>query len=909
MPPNGKTLSLLSRFPDFYDTGEATALHALAAALGVALEGAETDLIRVLRSHFVDTASTSSAHNPHAAHRGDLDRLFALYLERLGGTSQLVQVNNQFQPRDVLELETLVTEIVRPQTALGNYLQNLGPTAPSPPPIPYAYPPALLPPLARYHVDLAHRQDSVHFTPATWLQPANLLTRLLIGRDPLLQYLQSRLSETTQAALNRYTGTDAVPTDLLESFTTDLNRLLPERAFTQAMYHRRDYLRLGQALQAAWRTADHHRRQDPAFTFATDDLPQALARYLRKQLPLPVQKEIFWQQLEDGFTPTDLPELVTQLQPHLRDRLPQALVWQPLLDVAQNQATVAPAPDNMRLSLVVVTALLQAATQAMLSHVVSPNGQFPTLQAKALAQLARYAPETPRDRIRHNRLCLEASYPTDVFPSGVPTEAEVRETVVTLLNQVILPDSNFYSNNEDFFKYLLLDPETQDLIQASPLEARLQRRRNRLLLEAAFPTALQKSYVPYRERLRDLIQVLMRGASTQQGIVDIVAANLGIFADSEAAQKARKTITIQEYQPVLISEQDINVIPRAEEAPDDEGRLPHCFALTNPNVEPTAITLYVQITDQRQNSRSSLAPISGLTLVDAATDQPYFTCDRTLQAGDRLRLQMDGRLFLNDIKIATVSALVLPLGTSEWYWTAQVGEWPGRFDQGQFEFSRFDQKLSTIEPLTAEQANNYKITLSYNLQKLTPGFFQVNVPWDIPGFTDRFDDNTDHPRRQIPGIINRVRAAGTHFAIAYTKTFREEHSLQTKLILLGHKTLDEETHALADHPFPSWITTFQEQHPIQHWLTLAPGFLEHNDLQALLTVIPADRTSHPWFDQLARQSPDHPPHFVEEQTMQDTLAMGANQAATILEHDLDDRLFFSGVFDYTEFDSGGNTFA
>lgn len=86
--------------------------------------------------------------------------------------------------------------------------------------------------------------------------------------------------------------------------------------------------------------------------------------------------------------------------------------------------------------------------------------------------------------------------------------------------------------------------------------------------------------------------------------------------------------------------------------------------------------------------------------------------------------------------------------------------------------------------MTAAQARNYTFIVNSDLVGLTPGCFQINVPWDIPGFTDRFDDNTDHPRRQIPGIINRVRAAGTHFAIAYTKTFRDRHALHTQLTLI-----------------------------------------------------------------------------------------------------------------------------
>lgn len=184
--------------------------------------------------------------------------------------------------------------------------------------------------------------------------------------------------------------------------------------------------------------------------------------------------------------------------------------------------------------------------------------------------------------------------------------------------------------------------------------------------------------MPYRERLRDLIQVLMRGASTQQGILDLVAANLGIFADSEAAQAARKTITIEEFQPVLESE-TVRVMPSVREAADGaaatDGWL-NPFTLTNPNVEPTAITLALSLTASPTIAKASLARISRLTLVNAEDQRPYFTYGGGLEAGDNLRLQADGRLVRNGAYIATMSPVVLPVGHSNWYLTAHVGSGP-----------------------------------------------------------------------------------------------------------------------------------------------------------------------------------------------------------------------------------------
>jgi hypothetical protein len=64
-----------------------------------------------------------------------------------------------------------------------------------------------------------------------------------------------------------------------------------------------------------------------------------------------------------------------------------------------------------------------------------------------------------------------------------------------------------------------------------------------------------------------------------------------------------------------------------------------------------------------------------------------------------------------------------------------------------------------------------------SLTRLKPGFFTVYIPWDMPGFTDRFEELADHPRTQIGYIVNKVKAAGVDTAIVYEKRFSDMHEM------------------------------------------------------------------------------------------------------------------------------------
>ena len=70
---------------------------------GHQLDATEADEYRVLRAHHVETADNQGfqGYTAPPAKRGDLDKIFALYLEALGGTALLVKTSPRFTARSL----------------------------------------------------------------------------------------------------------------------------------------------------------------------------------------------------------------------------------------------------------------------------------------------------------------------------------------------------------------------------------------------------------------------------------------------------------------------------------------------------------------------------------------------------------------------------------------------------------------------------------------------------------------------------------------------------------------------------------------------------------------------------------------------------------------------------------------
>ena len=79
-----------------------------------------------------------------------------------------------------------------------------------------------------------------------------------------------------------------------------------------------------------------------------------------------------------------------------------------------------------------------------------------------------------------------------------------------------------------------------------------------------------------------------------------------------------------------------------------------------------------------------------------------------------------------------------------------------------------------------QQTSAFTIEIISTVSKLNPGSFVVQIPWDIEGFTDNINQFGDRPREQLKYIVDKVKAAGVFAAIAYEKSFKEEHELEDR---------------------------------------------------------------------------------------------------------------------------------
>lgn len=263
----------------------------------------------------------------------------------------------------------------------------------------------------------------------------------------------------------------------------------------------------------------------------------------------------------------------------------------------------------------------------------------------------------------------------------------------------------------------------------------------------------------YRQRIRGLIEVLKSGASTKQGIINIVAANLGIVGEDEKAIAARNQIRILEFLPKFETfTWSVEPYPGNSE-----------FTVQNPNVVETYPEIRLRI-----KSKVPL-PLTNPRIVNRTTGE-FTKYECTIKDGDLLSFFADGTAYLNGIPInVTRRTPILWPGLSNWRFEAMIGEPIAKFDEALFDFSRFQQ--GELKPLDLEQARQFKIDITMTIAKITPGSFMVQIPWDIPGFSENLDKFADRPREQIKYIVDKVKAAGVFAVIGYEKTLSENHEL------------------------------------------------------------------------------------------------------------------------------------
>ncbi|HET7462023.1 MAG TPA: hypothetical protein VFJ82_12275 [Longimicrobium sp.] len=776
-----KARGILLRLPHFYHPdGAGKLLVDVVDGVGTALERAETDLYRVLRSHHVQTADNDATGGFTAppGERGDLDRILALYLEELGGTSQLVKVSPAFTARSI-DTRRLARRLAgREPLAVRLRAGFAGAT-----------------------LDLLRRFDPAWAGfRASEILPGLVLELLLAPAN--LAAVREPLSAAGRAWLDRLLAPADRPA--LESTEPDAEVLADLWA------------RLPAWSPEASRVPQGERARTSPLPYL---LRVLLALQVRERLDPPTRRML---ERYDGG------EVAPATAAALAHGLNERVLADPQL-YPRNRALfdlLAPGQAVLRLRGGVYRDLLRARAGALDAAIATaPEDERPRLQAErdrigAELEWADVVPAPPGDDlVRLNRMLLEAAWPFDATerpwgpaPRDIPPVAEVRDALVDELNGV-LGDAE------------LADPAIFPELagEIATLRTRHGGRTdwlNRTLLEHAWPEAIEPAHAAYRERLLGLIQVLRRGASTRRGIVDVVAANLGILGNDRDARAARELIRIVEYAPERMTFYAGQVEFWGE------------FEVHNPNPDPAAEAEF-RLT-VLPGPPAVLANVR-LTSLDAGESVEW---PGRLGPGDKLTLR-GGTVLLNGIAPPeTLSRPVpaVPTGDSLWRFDADVvvrgaearldKAWPvGRFDGTTGSEGMFDRAvLAPSGPM---------LELEVASEKTTPGTFTVAIPWNIPGFTDRFEPQ-DHPRDQILGLVRRVKAAGVEARVSYHERFREDHAVEVALRLILRGRLLAQVHEITDAWSAASRQRGREVHDTADNLVLS-GMFDHTRFDSLNT--------------------------------------------------------------------------
>jgi hypothetical protein len=656
----GKTHGILKRLPHFYNPTSKLLLPVV-EIIGRRLEQTETELYQVLRAHHVETADNegSQGYTASLEKQGDLDKIFTLYLESLGGTSQLVKMNPRFTVRS-FNIHRLARRLIEDETPFIAYLRK-------------TLDPKTLALLERYHVSYSE------YICDEEIQPQFALA-LLLDSSPVSKFIRHHLSPETEQLLFAYGGGKELPPRLKEHLARDLkNHILREPSFFIENYN-----------------------------------------YF-KNITLSEKAKLLLNGIYRDF----------------------------LQEKYQAESDEIDEIDEI--------------TRARL------------LKLKSLENAQPVAIPPGDDLVRLNRMLLEAAFPYNKTwgfrKRQIPTFNQMRKVLRDAFNQLLEKLENGFHAK----RFPELFAECMPLKPPSPKEWIWI---NRRCLELAFPNEIENSYAPYRERLLHLIQVLRRGASTQQGIIDIVAANLGIIGNEPEALAAKAQIEIEEFLPkqttLFTKPQPLNFY--------------ETFIINNNNV--TAQTPEIMI---RLNADNPIKTLYNIRLVAedlgksvcfkgklTENDSLVFKKNAVLLNGMNFSQQLEG-------KLPTVSP-----GSSKWRFEAEIVADNGSYSAARFDVSKYDDSVFVTKGAPM-------VSIEVDLYRYTYGVFTVIIPWHIKGFTDKFEETADHPRHQILALVNRVKAAGVGALIAYKQIFTEKHDQSVTLGLELQGQCLKESHKITDH--------------------------------------------------------------------------------------------------------------
>ena len=425
----------------------------------------------------------------------------------------------------------------------------------------------------------------------------------------------------------------------------------------------------------------------------------------------------------------------------------------------------------------------------------------------------------------------------------------------------------------------------------------------------------------YRTRVLSVINVLKNGASTKQGIIDIIAANLGIAPDMPFANEAKASIRIVEFLPKLVKN-DVLAEPVELFAPfaannsSETGKAVSLFVpfiAKNPSKTETIPEFHFRLNIQNTANSVAIPALFNLRVVNTQTGQ-FIRFNGTIKAGDTFAFLSNGTGLLRGVEFKPEGQIILPSGDSMLRIEAELGFPVGKFDQNTlFDFAQFD--VPTERPIGQFDRNmrfgeavfNYDkpfAMLDIQYLKLTPGTFTAVVPWDIAGFsvTIKITARTlvrlktfGVPQNQMDAIATlKDRIFQTlgdfyeklHELLPETKE-NTEGALRLKKLIFQEAELSDKYARLNISPRAQIgaIVNRVKAAGVYAEINFEKRFVETQELGESFSM-KGIRTS-----------------FVETHEMTENDFSAASVQTSSVTHELSETLRLSGVFDFTRFDS------
>ena len=177
-------------------------------------------------------------------------------LAELGGTSQLTQVNPEFQPSDFTQISLLVKELVDSEQPLSSYIFGKITSSEDTKDL-----------INRYHVNNS-------YFPKDFQIQLSLIVKLIIREDAFTSYLRDKLPAETKEKLLNYDGSTSLIPDLNIALVKGFNKILQqERNLYKHLQQRNLQINLLQQINQG-----------------LEPVKIALAKGLYRRLPIEIQR-------------------------------------------------------------------------------------------------------------------------------------------------------------------------------------------------------------------------------------------------------------------------------------------------------------------------------------------------------------------------------------------------------------------------------------------------------------------------------------------------------------------------------------------------------------------------------------------------------------------------------------------